>query len=779
MIENIGTSSSNNYLDVAAANLPSTVRTDAGDAWGDMTGLAWIYAPLEESALTWFPWMFLNGINGTLGVFILTNSNDIRARYRVGTNTNVSLGTDSWKPGEWHLVSVTHQVSPRLVRITVRSESDLARASAQSTPGGELAVVDPLRMFGGSFSGAMMLYILDYVLTDAEFDDIYASRSPTAPLDTSLLSIPGGKTGVIYSPGLTVPSNVNNDVVAGAVPVLVGDAVSVNNYCVYHNEVGVTNAGDLRTPRAVVLGSTADHRHASPFEGSWAVSEWFQRRVTAGVDPAVSAAGVSPVARRLAMNAPSGVERVVALANSRGVRAVGANTSGLPRTLGENHAHGIAAELLSNVGGVENRVTTGVAAFFGVRGETFRTTGTVQSIEPTAAGVLRSYTRFWTGNGTASSGGAIAPGTGVHVAASSSIAPGFRQETGSLLLDANNVVETIRYLLFPGAGEVTFQPNFSSSHAGAGSNYGESTAVDCNTQVMATSVDGSYTIGDNTMGITSAQLAAWSLVQDGHACHNLATGEINMIASIELTNIDEMADTCDVAITFEYDWLTNPVTTNGVSFGPVAIATTERTLPNSAGSNQRRRVVCTTDSAGPAVLLSWWTHVPGENQWVIVSAGWSGNGLGPQRTSVSDADFARMVEAMDPGLWLLIKAEQGSSFPADLVTFTDDIRAEQPGAEIVWLSPIEVGNTGFDTASISNAAANDVIAASAWPFGGDEIEQFADGLRADSSHFSHRGEQFSAATWLTQLGEIAEPDPGEGAGRVAQITAVLRGARII
>jgi hypothetical protein len=771
------------FVRIAQANVPPVLEPAGRSSF---SFLMWLQRSGEAD-----PRMSLLDVPGAISVSIDAADRAVRARLAgspAALEVLLPLQEGGSVPlGQWILLAVSFDRASGTLQGWARSELIGPVHEAVRLPGFSPAAPSGDLLIGAADSGSAqpglygLMVFRDHPLARRDVENLWAAQDYLGPYRLENTASGGsldGPEGVVWMVNHAIPTLPTGGVIPLRSAALVGGAVAATNFCVYGRGPGagpsIVDAGAVDSvssgPDAFVF--------ESPYDGGF----FHRRPADAGLPgPPALVAMESESLRRLALDRPAGVQRVLVSGNSRAISPGDADQQTFP----ENFAHGLIASRLASTAGVLNRRATagGGQRWFGYDcTDPPRSSGTITGIDATSL-PERSFSRLWTGSVNAYSAG---PGGGLFLRDGAGISIKCRPEAGSLMdgpggdgTAADFPLRVRAYVgRFPGSGSALWRPEKSSGQSVAGS-LGPPAVAPLDTTVYTHVLSSSA--GDRVEPATrilrlSGDHGAGITAGDGcFVSQGAGEGGISLVQSVSVLP----GPTTQVVL--EKWFMVDPTLDSSVlRFGPVSVHAIEHEWPElSPGDLEIWRGLEVTATGGHVVLFSLDAWRPGVCGWAFGTYGSGGMGYGQQIEVAHSAAHERAIAALAPDVWLQSLATQNSSL-ASMVDFLKIVRAGAPGAEVAWvgdaahLSPM----AGWHQFMMDNAASARVPAVSAFeePDVGLLEDQSADGLRADLSHFSHRGNVRLAERWLSLLARATAPREdldGDGSVGIADLLTLL------
>jgi hypothetical protein len=481
----------------------------------------------------------------------------------------------------------------------------------------------------------------------------------------------------------------------------------------------------------------------SPHEDGAAWGGVFEREL-----PVMNYAGArtvesaSPIGRLLADDTPIGLIRVVASANSRGVRQ-----NHLFYDEGfENWAFGAYRARQENAAGfIIPALLEWAHPWPGFRGVP-RSAGTVHASRwtPFASAAFGNFGSSGFTNNNFPDYEMI--GSAVVIEAGGIYSPKARPEPGTRFSDPAEPL-TVRAMLleFPGGGAVLHQGEKAVTQDDSQFTLvGVPTSTETDTTVVTHALAAGDAIQPDERRLVLAGVIAG--IEPGHGCYidgGPGGGGISMVTAVDRSSGTE------TVITVERWFPTDPEPgSSTLRFGPVAPLWVSFPWDGLEPDDPEvYRGINLTATGGPVVVLFIDCYNPVADGFVFGGVGRGSYGYATQLDGLFSENGVPFMSGLQADVWLQFLAPQNSG-PTSMVTYSDHIRAASPQAEIWWC-----GDPDFNTVAnsvvtdswqryiLENAAANQVGAVVALedPRVGTGTERMVDGQVSDSAHVSARG----------------------------------------
>ncbi len=721
---------------------------------------------------------------GSFELLVDSSTQTIRSRLLDAEGDSIELALplrdgDGMVPrDEWILIAVSWHSGLGRFAGWARADSAPRAGASMISPGFVAAAPqDGLRLGRPDQPGGVaqpgiygLIVIRDHELEVTDVEDLWTQRDYFGPYrlintdDGGRLTGAEGAVWMTHHAILTAPSPAVTGAASVALP---GSEVELDNYCLFN--AGHPNSSVITAGQVIDSSAGAD---AFIFRSPYDVpGEFFVRQVpaVAGLPDPPVVPGRAPKLRQIAFGAPRDLIRCVVSANSRAARLGDAGEQTWP----ENYAHGFIDARLGTVAGVVNRPAgpNHKLRWFGFDAlDSPRQTGEVVLFhEP---GPHRNFARLWSHSAYMS----IGPGAGLWMAPDATFALKCRPEPGSLVT-ADAPLRLRAYVLrFPGAGAVSWRPVKAAAQDEIGT-FGPVSTVD-----LAAATEYSYLLGP----ADAVEPAASRLVLDGDHTGHVNVGDAAYVSAGPgqrgFSIISEvLPDDQRTRITFEHWFVQSPGPGSSLVFGPWAVETLDYEWPALAETDPEVwRGLQLAAVGGPVVNFAWDAWRPDLAGIVFGLAGWGGNGYTTQINESFAAAIPAWMAALQPDVWIQAFAQQNSG-ASSMTDFRDVVRRALPQAEVAWLGDGEHYNATYalwhhyilDEAASAGAVAATLVTD---PAIGTYLDQAVDGLRANGSHLSHRGNTRLAERWLQQLREAALPSPdldGDGLVGVSDFLALL------
>lgn len=671
--------------------------------------------------------------------------------------------------GGWRLICVSFDRGAGALRLEVLDEAHGARAAESIAPGFDPAPAQSGPILGATddspaFEGTYALVALrSEAMGPQDAAAVWSAARLHGPYDLVPVSAGArmsGEAGCVWMIGQAMTTKPSDGLSTGSSTgqraALVGEPVTTLNVEVYDVGAGESPLS-LRTVRPVL--GVQDMRFVSPHDPPHA--SFFVRRTPSldpplPEDPTVSA--VAPMIRRL-VDGPDRLIRVMTSANSRAIQ----RNDGSGVSPG-NYAHGFIDLWPDRLAGVLLRPATlnrhPWAGFDASENPPFRS-GVVDSIEPTG------LSRFWTGSASANG---VGPGSGLLMAPGSAYVIRSKPQ-GLMRADAPLGVST-HLLAFPGASDALLTRNRWRRQGGAGLSEGETLRIPLDTSRLEAQL-GAIDPTRRTLSLLGAE--GWE-IEPGDAC---AIGaDVGVVIGVEAAD-------GGATVTLAHPLDAQPAVGSTVRIGAWRIeSVTLDFAPVAPGDpDDWRGVRLEADAAGGAgvCVFAFDAVRPDAAGFAIGAAGWGGNGYDVQIDRSNPGAMEAWMRASGADVWLQMYAQQESA-AASMDSITSLVRDAVPDAQVAWLGDMmhEVAFEPWQRHTLDNAGGAGVpaVVLLQHPRIGDDLEQWGDGLKANSAHSNGRGNLRLAELWAGELARVALPGPSgdatlDGAVDFADLNLVL------
>ncbi|MCL4220621.1 MAG: hypothetical protein KJZ65_04550 [Phycisphaerales bacterium] len=678
-----------------------------------------------------------------------------------GQGQLVSLVADSGQPllgGQWQLVALSFRQSGFVDILHADStgvHSGIASAGGAVMPAqqGELGPCLGADSQGrpaliGSYG---LLVFRSHVVKANDLTTIRSTRRYFGPYDLSGVGSMNGVAGaewMLNHAATTLPVNIDAGGLASQRAAVMGQPAGLHNIHVYDKRDAVGSEYErFNLVRQAI--DVRDFRYVStrepPLDGFFMVDPG-PFAVTYPSVPGESALAVQLV------NGPRRPIRMFISSNSRAVF----RDDGSGQSPG-NYAHGFFDLKRSEVSGVLFRpaVRGSGGPWFGLdcvdppRAE-------LTDLIDTASGVYASFSRFWTGSARATS---EAPGSGLFLRRWGTYEMRCRPEEGSLMVaDAPLVVEA-HVMAFPGASPVLWRPRRGAwqSETGIDEAPSQQMTLDTTRHVHM------FGLNDRVLNHSAISLVGnfEGLIKPGDAMFigtGPNAGQINVVNTVT-------QGISQATITFDRNMLRWPEAGVYLRFGSWRFETLRYEFPPVPPGDARTwrgLFLQAVDEGSGFPVFAYSAYRPNVPGLQIGVAGWGGNGYLLQLLKSEPAAMQGWMQKAAADLWIQVPAQQ-NALPSNMSDFTAAIRQATPDCEIIWAAEAahpSGSQLGWPQYIVDHAAEEGVIGIVAYnqPHVGTELEQLADGHRANLPHISRRGNIKLAELWC-QLLQSAAIDP--------------------
>jgi len=662
---------------------------------------------------------------------------------------------------EWMLVAASFDADEGRLTGWAQSESVGRVAAADTVPGWSGDEPWPLTLGATTLAPAFvgqigLLVFRDHEIDESDFDAVFSGGAPhyfaPALLDSGNMTGFDGIEWMIGHGVITAPKSTINPNSEGAE---LGDVVTANNLLVYNR----ADSSDCYCP-GLLSAVVGTWRLRSPHEAGEPWSGFFVRQLPdLGMPGDYYVQCVSPKAKQLADNTPTGLIRVIASANSRAVRV----STNFYDYLMDQWA-------LGGVYGARKSTTAGVIISAGpcwARWPFMRYTGKVVGTVNESWETPFNSVAFgnFASNGRESDyfPSYHLAGRALVIEDGSSFIPKTRPESGTQFDDRTDPV-TVRAMLvrFPGAGDVVYLGEKAKTQSAADhTNEGDPVTLPLDTTVRTYVMSPGDSYDSGTLQLTLA--GVMDDIEAGHGCFisdGAGKDGISMIV-----DVDTSGGTSTV-ITLEKKFPTHPDPgSSTLKFGAVEPIWVAHEWSGLAPDDPEiYRGIRLTASGGIVVVLFFDCFNPEADGFVIGPIGRSGCGYERQLLMLFNENGVLMMQGLAADVWLQFFAHQNSEVQC-MADYTMAIREGSPLTEVWWC-----GDPDFDTDTddventdswqsyiLENAAANGVgaIVAHEHPKIGVGFERAADGQVANQHHASARGCHLYLEAVLEMMREAA------------------------
>lgn len=766
------TGGTSTYIEISSADLPAWLSgTGAGNSF--VIGL-WTYRPLAAATTFRTPFFIQNVLavrssNSAYGARVFDNTTSI-------ATASASIGADS--TNNWVFSLVGWDKGAGTLHVCSKDQTGRAYSSIAAAPGTHSAGnIYLMRNFqnpadgGGAAIPAWYgelgpvivknVQIATQAAYEAIVDAVYDSKNALG----ALLHVGNGLNGISDSEWLafnvTLPQECDKAVVAGATEGIRRGTTLISgastNYAWIRKGAAVTNSGDFDTVRPTVVVGTltaADHEQLVP--------GFFVRSVPGQTTNGINSVN-SPICKRVALNQPRGLEKILVWSNSRGMRGnyydAGPVDTGLIYNYPGNHAHGYIGATFSKCAGfINSPVLDSFARRFGHDAPANPlSSGTIAQVS-SASTTYRDFTHFWTNSGRTGEG----PGRGLALVSNGAyISHKARKAPGSLLdgVQGSGWKHRAHLLKFPGAASVTVSLEEATAQNSAGS------PSTIGTYNLDTTTGGPYQLfgGSYTAGTRTIVLDAEVTASAGDAIYVSSGTGLHGIAEIEtITPNLPLVGQTTIVIRRAFAIAPSAVDSQ-FKVGPWSFQTVEYDAPLPTLEYQGLRI--TRDSVANRIAVVhaldvWATGVSG---WVWGQAGWGGNGYKPQTDGGALNLPRKIAEALGVDAVFMHNATQSTS-TAQRKDFADLLAGYLPAKSVVFCSDQQHGTAE----ATSGSWANDSLSQSTYPavvgmesqLVGDGYQQYATYQKANSAHPSFEGMYAIALANIEQMGEFTNDSAG-------------------
>jgi hypothetical protein len=777
-ISNTGGAST--YIEIASADLPAWLSgTGASNSF--VVGL-WTYRPLAASTTFRTPFFIQN-------VLAVRNSNSAYGA-RVFDNTvsiatvTANIGADSID--QWVFSLVGWDKGAGTLHVCSKDNNGRAYGSIAAATGTHSAGnIYLLRNFqnpadgGGAAVPAWYgelgpcvvknVQIATQAAYEAIVDAVYDSKNALGMLQHVGNGLNGLSDAEWLAFNVSLPQETDKAIVATATDgirrgtTLISGATT--NYTWIRKGSGATNSGDFDTVRPTVVVGTltaADHEALVP--------SFFVRAVPGQTTNGINSVN-SPICKRVALNQPRGLEKILVWSNSRGMRGTyydaGPVNTELFYNYPGNHAHGYIGATFSKCAGfINSPVLDSLARRFGHDAPANPlSSGTIAQVSSGSTS-YRDFTHFWTNSGRTNEG----PGRGLALVSNGAyISHKARKAPGTLLDGASGSgwKHRVHLLKYPGAASVTVSLEESAAQNSAG------TPVSIGTYNLDTSISetelftGAYNSGTRTLVLPNVGLGA----QAGYAVYCYRGTGLHGIAEIESVSEDTPIPG-QTTLILRHAFAIAPSTVDSeFKIGPWSIQTVETDAALPTLEYQGLRITRDSVSSRIAVVLALDVWALGVSGWVWGQAGWGGNGYQPQTDGGALNLPRKIVDALGVDAVFMHNATQSTS-TAQRETFAALLAQSLPANSIVFCSDQQHGTSEttsgtWATASLAQATYPAVVGMES-PTVGDGVAQYATFQKANSAHPSFEGMFAIAQANIEQMAEFTDSGTG-GAGLARSI----------
>ncbi|MDY7110505.1 MAG: hypothetical protein SYC29_17885 [Planctomycetota bacterium] len=666
---------------------------------------------------------------------------------------------------EWMLIAASFDAGQGRLTGWAQSET-VARSSAwHEVSGWNGGEPWPLRLGATATAPAFvgqigLLVFRDHPIDEADFDAMFNSGAPhyfaPALLETGNMT---GFSGIEWMIGHGLVTAPNRLVNANAEGAELGDTVNGDNYLVYNAGDG----SDCYSPGSLasVIGVWTLRSPHAPDE-PW--SGFFARQLPdLGLSGSHYVERISPKARQLAYDTPTGLIRVIVSSNSRGIRR---SAVFYGEILEQWALGGVYPARQGNMAGV--MVSAGpIWTNWPFMRWTGRTVGTVYGSKSTPLNSTAFGNFGGHGNGAADNfPGYVLAGQALVIEDGSSFIPKAQPESETQFDERTDPV-TVRAMLlkFPGSGEVIYLGEKGPWQMSTDfSNEGDPVTMPLDTTIRTyvMSPEDSFDSGALTLTLSGVM----EDIEIGHACFiSDGTGKdgISMIVNVDTS------DGASTVVTLERGFPTDPVPgASTLKFGPVEPVWVGFEWEGLAPDDPYYyRGIRLSASNGIVVVLFLDCFNPEADGFIVGPMGQVGRGYNRQLELFFSENGIPLFGAIEADVWLQLFAQQNS--PAScMVAYTDAIRQMSPATEIWWC-----GDPDFDTDVedmegtdywqefiLDNAVTHDVgaIVAHERPNIGIGFERLADGQVGNKNHASARGCRLYLQEVLAMMRDAALED---------------------
>jgi hypothetical protein len=664
--------------------------------------------------------------------------------------------------GEWILVGLSVEPGPGRIAGWARSESVATVESSANVGSGDGNAFWPISLGADgdsvAFTGQLgLLVVRDHAITNADFDGLWSGVAPVyftpASIDSAGFNGFDGVQWMIGHGTITRPNVLVNPDAAGAE---IGSTVTRDNLVVFNrgDDSDYYSAGRLDS----VVG---EWTMRSPHEQDEPWGNVFERELPdLGLPGERTVPAASPKARLLADGTPVGLIRVIASANSRGVRHN-------PFFYGEgfeNWAYGLYRARQEDVAGfiIPALLESAAHPWPGFRGIP-RTSGTVFGTRwtPLNSAAFGNFGSAGFTNNNFPDYDMI--GSAVVIEPGGVYSPKARPEPGTLF---SSPVEplTVRAMLlsFPGGGTVLHQGEKSVAQDDSQFTLvGARVSMDTDTTVVTHAMAaGDAVHPDDNRLVLSGVIAG---IEPGHGCYidgGPGAGGISMVTAVDRSSGTE------TVVLLERWFPTDPQAgSSTLRFGPVAPSWVSVPWDGlEPGDPEIYRGINLEANDGPLVLLFVECYNPDVDGFVIGGVGRGSYGYTTQLEGLFSENGVPFMAGLEADVWLQFPAPQNSA-PSAMATYTEHIRDASPQTEIWWcgdpdFNTVPDGNGGIHPVQpyiLDSAEANQVGAVVPLedPRIGTGTERMVDGQVSDSAHVTVRGCQRHLEAVLDMMADAA------------------------
>ena len=753
---------SSNYLEFASADLPTSWLYGTGSTDSFIIGM-WVRRDTEGSGVYRCPFLIQNlftfrGSQRNWGFRAISDSAELGT---AGATQGVDVYEDwcFWLAG-WDKGTNT------IFSCTKNSLAGVKFASASATmtthtPGKAYVMKNHVSGDGGAttvsawLGHVMSVTVKKFQLStqatiEAIVGDIYDSKDPLGLISYVGNGLNGESDSEWFSFNCTIPQFLSKTIIAGATDgarfgqAIIGGATT--NYAWQRKGSGVTESGEWDVARGVTVSGTVNFIDHEGIDAGF-----FLRPPPGDQTDGINSVN-APFAKRLHDNTPSGIERVCAWSNSRGVRPTW-YPAGPSQPDWCNwpaaHVNGFIALRQSKTLGVFNSsFPSSTTRRFAHDCETYPRSSGVSQLQTTAN--WRDFTAWWTGSGTSDDIGG--PGRGMILSGSGSyVSMKARKMTGSYLdgVQGTGWAHKIYYMKFPGScNSIITKLEESSAQDVLGTYSGLGTITN---GLDTTQVTRSFTVSDSYnepamelefAGTGLGIQAGWSVVITG------GTG-LGSVAYID--SVDDTGVVTTLFLSHPFDTAPSAGSSD-FSFGPVSVGTISHNGALPTAEFQGIYLEHNGSASSKLILLGADVYARGiSDGWVWAYAGWGAHGYQPQMVEAAPGALSAIFTTLGMTGLLMFNATQNTT-TTQRDTFAGVAAAALGGVEKLVICCDQDHRTDNQTATWGIAS----LAQSTYPaavgtesaFIGDNSVQFATGQAQNGAHPSIEGQYALAQAYL-------------------------------
>lgn len=555
-----------------------------------------------------------------------------------------------------------------------------------------------------------------------------------------------GDTDVIAAPTLGIRNGTT----------IIGGANT--NYTWVHKGSGVTATGSFDAYRTTTISGTiaaGDHESVVP--------DFFIRAVPGDSTNGINSVN-APIGKRVFLNEPRGIEKILVWSNSRGMRGnyfdAGPVDTDLFYNYPGNHAHGYVGATWSKCAGFFNSpVLDSLARRYGHDAPANPlTSGTIAQVSSGSTS-YRDFIHFWTNSGRSGEG----PGRGLALVSNASyVCHKARKAPGTLLdgVQGSGWKHRAHLLKFPGAASVTvsIEEAAAQSSAGTPSTIGTYN-LDTTTSGPHALFGGSYTAGTRTI-VIDAEVTASA----GQAIYVSAGTGLHGLAEIQSVTND-LPIVGQTTIVIRHAFAINPsIVDSEFKIGPWSFQTVEHDAALPALEYQGLRIARDSVANRIAVVQALDVWALGVNGWVWGQAGWGGNGYQPQTDDGVTNLPSIICDTLDADAVFLHNATQ-STTTAQRKLFADSLQPTVAASAIVYCSDQQHGTNEATSGSWADESLSQTnypaVVGMESPLVGSGYAQYSLWQKANSAHPSFEGMYAIAQANIEQM-EAWENDSAGG-----------------